>query len=412
MATPVNVNDVLDGHVVLDVDCLDRMYLNAYVPNLQVGGQIERFCDYLGQPIASPAVIQKIGNRFRREVKDFARRRGIPVLQLKKPDRSRWDDRKVDHVRPHLERAERKGRFGVVAIVAAQEFQWVFGATKRRGSGGGVWFDWSKSERRVGTYYFYIRDADFGLGFIKICSWFPYPAKVWCNGHEWAKNQARRQRVAFRELANGFASCEDAEGLQDICDRFGPDDVQAFFERWMAVIPTPLTAADRAGGWWWELSMRQVEVSRTIVFDDPRRGPGVLRVPGHRQRRRRPPPAGVDGVRSPAPPSHQAPLRQPHLCRGHRGEHRLPVQALEGQAVPEGGEGASHRDRHQQAVGHRRPGPNRAPARAGGQGAPGQPPAAYDRTCRSGLCHRLCAVRAHPPALQPRGPENRSPALR
>jgi hypothetical protein len=39
----------------------------------------------------------------------------------------------------------------------------------------------------------------------------------------------------------------------------------------MAVIPTPLSADDRAGGYWWELSMRQVEVSRTLVFDDPRR---------------------------------------------------------------------------------------------------------------------------------------------
>jgi hypothetical protein len=47
--------------------------------------------------------------------------------------------------------------------------------------------------------------------------------------------------------------------------------VQALFDRWMAEIPTPLTAADRAGGYWWELSMRQVEVSRTLVFDDPRR---------------------------------------------------------------------------------------------------------------------------------------------
>jgi hypothetical protein len=122
-------------------------------------------------------VIQKIGNRFRREVKASPSGLGIPLLHLKKPDRSRWDDRKVDHVRPHLERAERRGRFGVVAIVAAQEFQWVFGATKRRGARGGVWLDWSKSERRVGTYHFYIRDADFGLGFIKICSWFPYPAK-------------------------------------------------------------------------------------------------------------------------------------------------------------------------------------------------------------------------------------------
>jgi hypothetical protein len=41
--------------------------------------------------------------------------------------------------------------------------------------------------------------------------------------------------------------------------------VQAFFDRWITAIPTPLTADDRAGGYWWELSMRQVESSRTLV---------------------------------------------------------------------------------------------------------------------------------------------------
>ena len=51
----------------------------------------------------------------------------MPVLRLKKPDRTRWDDRKLDHVRPYLE-GRGRGRYGVVAIVAAQEFQWVFSA--------------------------------------------------------------------------------------------------------------------------------------------------------------------------------------------------------------------------------------------------------------------------------------------
>jgi hypothetical protein len=43
-----------------------------------------------------------------------------------------------------------------------------------------------------------------------------------------------------------------------------------FFERWMSLLPLPLTEHDRAAGYWWELSMRQVEVSRTLVFDAPR----------------------------------------------------------------------------------------------------------------------------------------------
>jgi len=266
----VNINDVLDGHVGLDLACIDRLYLNAYVPILQVGGQVERFCRHLGQPIASPAVIEKIGNRFRREVDAFAKERDIPILHLKKPDRTRWDDRKLDHVAPYMEAAAREGRYGVVAIVSAQEYQYVFSATKKT-KGKAVWFDWNKTERRVSCYYFYVHDREFGPGFIKICTYFPYPAKVWCNGHEWAKRQARRARITFSELANGFASCTRPERLQAICDRFGPADVLAFFDRWITRIPTPFTTADRHAGYFWELSMRQVEVSRTLVFDDPRR---------------------------------------------------------------------------------------------------------------------------------------------
>ncbi|MGH8991549.1 MAG: hypothetical protein ACRDZ7_08490, partial [Acidimicrobiia bacterium] len=48
-------------------------------------------------------------------------------------------------------------------------------------------FTFFKEQRRVGVYYFYVLDPDFGPGFIKICTYFPYPAKVWVNGHEWAK---------------------------------------------------------------------------------------------------------------------------------------------------------------------------------------------------------------------------------
>jgi hypothetical protein len=36
-----------------------------------------------------------------------------------------------------------------------------------------VWFDWYRTERRVGIYYFYVRDPDFGAGLVKICTYFP-----------------------------------------------------------------------------------------------------------------------------------------------------------------------------------------------------------------------------------------------
>ncbi len=277
MTAVTNINDVLDGHTALEVECVDRIYLNAYLPGLQVGGQVVTFFTrHRGNPIPSPALMEQNGNRFRQGVKAFAEERGVPILRLKKPDRTRWDDRKLDHVRPYLEQAERSGRFGVVAIVAAQEFQWVFSAKNRSPKPGVVSYDFVKEDRRVGVYYFYLLDPQFGPGFIKICTYFPYPAKVWLNGHEWAKRQADHQGLAYTGLSNGFASCADPAALQAICDRFGPADVQGFFDRWMEVIPTPLTTADRRAGDWWELSMREVEVCRTIVFDDPRRARGFF----------------------------------------------------------------------------------------------------------------------------------------
>jgi hypothetical protein len=114
MTSVTNINDLLDGHVALDLHCVDRLYLNAYVPNLQVGGQVVTFLtEHLGFPIPSAALLQKIGNRFRHGVKVFAADNDVPILARNKPDRTRWDDRKLDHVGPYLEKAEAAGRTGV-----------------------------------------------------------------------------------------------------------------------------------------------------------------------------------------------------------------------------------------------------------------------------------------------------------
>jgi predicted transcriptional regulator len=119
-------------------------------------------------------------------------------------------------------------------------------------------------------------DDDFGPAFIKICAFFPYPTKIWINGHEWAKRQATHAGIGFTELSNGFAATDDPVGLQAICDRLGPTQITEFAERWFSVLPVPLTDADAAAGYWWELSMRQVEVSRTIVFTQPRHARGFF----------------------------------------------------------------------------------------------------------------------------------------
>src|SRR6266498_50949 len=92
---PVTVNDLLDGQVGLDLECADRVYLNGYVPNLQVPGQVVLFLTrHLGNPIPSPALMDQIGQRFRRAVDSYAEANRVPVVRFVK------GQRKVDVMRP------------------------------------------------------------------------------------------------------------------------------------------------------------------------------------------------------------------------------------------------------------------------------------------------------------------------
>ena len=209
--------------------------------------------------------MEKIGTQFRRSVKAFADMNEIPMVRFNK------GDRKIEVMGRYLDAQAKTGRSGVAAIGVAQEYQNVFASTERSGINGLPWFSFTKADRRVTCFYFYLWDMDFGPGFIKVCAYFPYPVKVWVNGHEWAKRQASHAGIRFTELSNGFATCADPEGLQAICDRLGPRTIGDFFNNWMSRLPLPLTDPDRAAGYWWELSMRQIEVSRTLVFDAPRR---------------------------------------------------------------------------------------------------------------------------------------------
>ena len=97
MAHVVTAGELLDGHSVLDVECLDRIYLNAYVPILQSSGQVVAFMtQHLGMPIPSPALLEKIGTKFRRSVESYASGNGIPWVRFGK------GDRKIDVMQPYL----------------------------------------------------------------------------------------------------------------------------------------------------------------------------------------------------------------------------------------------------------------------------------------------------------------------
>lgn len=260
----MTIRELLRDHVTLEVESVDRVYLNGYVPTLQTSGGLVYFLErHRGNPIASPALLGKITRTFADEMEGFAQANHIPVVHFVPGQRK---DDVAARYRRKFSKAE-----GVVFIGVAQEKQNAFKAKKEK-NGQRVRFQFSRQSVYVKTYYLYLQDAEFGPGFIKIGTYAPYPIKVCLNGHEWAKQQLRKEGITFEALDNGFLSCANPERLQTICAALGAEQVQAFFDKWSTQLPWPLTANDQAAGYQHRLSIWQMEVSRTHIFTRPLRG--------------------------------------------------------------------------------------------------------------------------------------------
>lgn len=262
MTVARSVGDVLSEHVVFEVECIDRMYLNVYVPQLQFArGLVGYVHRQLGLPIASTAPLARISDAFDNAVHRFARANGLPWVDFAK------GQRKDDIMHEHLVRFT--GTEGVLFVGRAQEKTNVFRTEKRHDAAGDSYPWIVKTTGLVNHFYFYCVDADFGPFFIKFCSYFPYNAKLCLNGHEWAKHQAAKAGIGFEALDNGFAAVDDPAALQTICDGLGPDQIEALLRKWLAILPHPFSAADRAAGYRYELSILQAEFSLTQMLDQP-----------------------------------------------------------------------------------------------------------------------------------------------
>src|SRR6266699_1116791 len=288
-----SVSSHLEDHVTLEVECVDRLYLNAYVGKLQYdGGVVQFFRHHRGHPFASSALMDPMTKGFVRRIETFTEDEGIPLISFEK------GQRKDDVLLKHL--AAFGGDEGVLFVGKAQEKVPAFRTQKRRNPETGATYPWLyRTQVMVNQYYFYILDEGFGPFFIKFSSYFPYNAKFCLNGHEYAKRQLKKEGIRFQALDNGVLSCDDPRRLQEICDGLSPEKIDAVFRKWLRRLPHPS-------------GQRSTH----------------LRPPDH--------------------PYH--PRSFPYPCH-HLGRRPLPsyrLQELVDEAVPQGGQGPSHRVHLQQ----------------------------------------------------------------
>jgi hypothetical protein len=130
MSVPRTVAEVLGEHVTLEVEGIDRMYLNVHVPQLQRElGVVSLFRYHRGHQLVSSALMDPVSKSFIAALEAFAKRGKIPVVQFRK------GQRKDDVAAQYLSKFTQPE--GVLFIGKAQEKTPVFRTERRRNQKAG-----------------------------------------------------------------------------------------------------------------------------------------------------------------------------------------------------------------------------------------------------------------------------------
>ena len=336
-----SVADVLHNHVVLEYEAIDRMYLNVYVPHLQtVGATVGYLRVHHGQRFASTTAVAPMTEAFVRHVEEFVAAEGVDLITFEKNQRK-------DEVTQKYLRAFKKSE-GVLYVGKAQEKARVMRTERRRCKRTGATYPWIvQSTAMVNHYYFYCVDADFGPLFVKFCSYFPYNAKLYINGHEYLKRQLTKRGMAFEPLDNGIKSCANPERLQRLADELTAEKIDRLLRKWLRRLPHPFPARDRAAGYRYDLSILQAEFSLTQVLDQPVTGriffEEVIREKsGHWSAE-----PGEPDLRPQDQPLHPRAVPYPRHYGWRRSLVAYRLQEVPYQTIPQAAGGASNRNNHQ-----------------------------------------------------------------
>ena len=107
----LTIQDILNNKISLDLECIDRVYLNGYVKDLQMAGGLITFIrEQMNCPVPSPIVMPRITNAFRKAVTEYAASHGLEIFEFAK------GQEKDEVARAHLAKFQGKSDLGMYAL--------------------------------------------------------------------------------------------------------------------------------------------------------------------------------------------------------------------------------------------------------------------------------------------------------
>jgi hypothetical protein len=236
--------------------CFDRRLLNAAIQPFQ---QPERvmgfFWSYRQLDPVRRQVLRDIATPYHHGVQYCSRKWGAPLLDA--PEQ----ERREQFVTPYFRRAQPDP---IVAILKAREPARILVSIGKSATPQGHLL---YKQRWVDQDNFYIRHRAWGRMFVRLCPYFPFPARVYLNQHYWLAQRLRERGIRFLQCAHAFLRCSDAQQLQQLADSLQPPDIARGAQQWLTYLVPFFTARQRReAGVQHRLFFAQVEYCDNLIF--------------------------------------------------------------------------------------------------------------------------------------------------
>jgi len=235
--------------------CFDRFLLNAAIQPFQ---QPERvmgfFWSYRQLYPVSRKVLRDIASQYHNGVQYASRKWGAPILKAEEERRDQFVDPYFRHAQPDR----------IVAILKAREpARLLLSIGKSATEQGHLLY----KTRWVDQDNFYIYDRAWGRTFVRLCPYFPFPARVYLNEHYWLAQRLEEQGIRFLPCANAFLRGSDSQQLQQLADSLQPQDITCCAQKWLTYLVPFFTARERReAGVQHRLFFAQVEYCDNLIF--------------------------------------------------------------------------------------------------------------------------------------------------
>jgi hypothetical protein len=243
------------GSIRFGYRCFDRILLNGVIQPFQQPERVIGFFNtYRDHQRVSRDTLRDIANQFHNWVKNRAAAWDVPVLDAP-------DGRRDDFVAPYFKRA--KPDEVVVILKAREPARVLLSVGNKQDDRWHLQF----AQRWVIQYNFYVNDREWGRMFVRLCPYFPFPARVCLNQHHWLANRLRTAGVDFQQAANAIPTCRTPERLQTVADSLTAQDLRTCGDKWLARFTPFFTVRERAdAGCQHRLFFAQVEYCDNLIF--------------------------------------------------------------------------------------------------------------------------------------------------